>query len=145
MPHDEWLRTPRKRKLGRSTSHFSVTSVLFLRADHVLVTAGAPPEPGPSPNMCNFCHYRVGRAAHMFMLCSFAGTSVLRPSMVGPGWRCESTRRAAEGRVPAGAVDGVVKFWDVRKFGAPAAFLVAGKRVRSHLRSHHPCTKCLIH
>ena len=49
MPHDEWLRTPRKRKLGRSTSHFSVTSVLFLRTDHVLVTAGTRPRPDPSP------------------------------------------------------------------------------------------------
>ena len=57
VPHDEWLRTPRKRKLGRSTSHFSVTSVLFLRADHVLVTAGARPKPCPSPALCNLCHY----------------------------------------------------------------------------------------
>lgn len=60
VPHDEWLRTPRKRKLGRSTSHFSVTSVLFLRADHVLVSAGARPKPCPSPAVRNL---RSERAA----------------------------------------------------------------------------------
>ena len=39
-------------------------------------------------------------------------------------------------------MDGVVKFWDVRKFGTPAAFLVAGKRVRSPARL--PSRSCTI-
>ena len=37
---------------------------------------------------------------------------------------------AATASWPAGAADGVVKFWDVRKFAAPAARLEACAKVR---------------
>jgi len=54
-PSDDWLRTPRR---ARPASQYSVTSVLFLRTDHVLATAGTPritraatlPERCPAPD-----------------------------------------------------------------------------------------------
>lgn len=98
VPHDEWLRTPRKRKLGRSTSHFSVTSVLFLRADHVLVTAGAHPKPHSSPAMRS--HIYIQRRAaqssgiqHLWRLCPEA--------KIGGPWLalCEHMHSRLRGRV----------------------------------------------